>query len=319
MASKGTLFIIIASALALGGCASATLTTGANLAKVGQTTAAQMEQNATISSTTMLSLRKAVAFNDGFNAQPGNPASKTFLTNVDSIQSKISQYAKMLDSLASTYSALGDLASYDAVGTFNTSFATFDQDANKFLQSVKSSFQIPQETASAVRIGGGIVIGFIQAHEIKDASRIIKAKLQIIIPIMDDPNTKKLLLLNKREITGLIDQAAATLFACGVYSYGPLLDDLGAPLNLKSNSQTDAIVAKNSKLKSGLMNVAIELAKDQSDQMEASYDKSVVALKALVPLHESLEKGGPLNLDTVIAITSQLRTIATSLQTTKGK
>jgi len=319
MASKGTIFIIIASVLALGGCASGTLTAGVNLAKVGQTAALQMEQNATVSSATMLSLRKAVAFNDGFNASIGNPSSKTFLKNADEIQSRISQYAKMLESLVSTYSALGDLASYDAVGSFNTAFATFNTDANKFLQTVQPTLQIPQEATSAVQVGGGIVIGLIQAHEIKGASRIIKAKLQIIIPILEDQKTRELLILNKKEIAGQVNQAAETLFACGAYSYGPLMDDLGAALNLKTNSQADAVVAKNQKLKSGLMNVAIELGNEQSDQMEAAYDKSVAALKALVPLHESLEKGAPLNLDTVMAITSQLQTIATSLQPTKGK
>src|SRR5208337_1141864 len=242
MASQRTLFIIIASALALGGCSSATLTSGANLAKAGQTAALQMEQNATNSSTTMLSFRKAVAFNDGFNGKIGN--SVAYLTNADAIQSKISQYAKMLESLASTYSALGDLASYDAVGSFNTSFASFDKDANTLIKSLQPTAQIPQETATAVQAGGGIVIGFIQAKKIKDASRIIKAKLQIIIPIMDDPNTKELLILNKQDSTGVIDVAAETLFDCGVYSYGPLLDDLGGALNLKSNSQSDTIVAK---------------------------------------------------------------------------
>ena len=278
-----------------------------------------MEQNATISSTELVTLRKAVAFNDGFNGQIDNQDSKTFLKNVDAAQSKISQYAKMLDSLASTYSALGDLASYDAVGSFNTSFATFYKDSNKFLQSVKTGYQIPQETASAVQAGGGIVIGLIQAHEIKDASRTIRVMLQTIIPIMDDPNTETLLLLNKEVTTGMIDQAAVTLFSCGVYSYGPLLDDLGAAFNLKSNSQSDAVVAKNANLQRGLRNVQIELANEQSDQMKASYDKSVAALKALVPLHESLENGAPLNLDTVLAVTSELQTIATKLQTTKGE
>jgi hypothetical protein len=312
MASKGTLFIIIVSALALGGCASATLTAGVNLSKVGQTTATQMEQNATVSSAAMLSFRKAVAFEDAYNNQIGT--STQLLTHIDAIQNAISQYAKMLDSLASTYSALGDLASYDAVGSFNTSFATFDKDANNFLHSVQPSSQIRQETASAVQAGVGIAIGLIQAHEVKNASRTIKTKLQIIIPIMDDPQTKKLLVFNKQETTKDIEQAAETLFDNGVYSYGPLLDDLGAALNLKSNSQSDAIVANNANLLRGLRYVAIELANEQSDQMEGSYDKSVAALKALVPLHESLEKGAPLNLDTALAITNQLRTIATSLQ-----
>jgi|GEM_PF-3491220 hypothetical protein len=323
MASERTLFIIIVSALALGGCASTTLTAGANLAKVGQATATQMEQNATISSNAMLSLRKAVAFNDGFNAQIGNQDSETFLTHVASVQSKISQYAKMLDSLASTYSALGDLAAYDAAGSFNTSVKALDKDANAFFQSVQSNIQIPQEAASAVEVGGGIVIGLIQADRIKNSSKIIRAKLQMIIPIVDNPKTKNLLILNKELTTEQLNQAAETMFDCGVYSYGPLLDDLGVPLNLKSNSQSDAVVANNEKLKRGLRNVADELGNQQIDQMAASYDKSVTALKALVPLHESLEKGAPLNLDTVLAITSQLQTIATSLQPTtqpvKGK
>jgi len=245
------------------------------------------------------------------------------LTHVASVQSKISQYAKMLDSLASTYSALGDLAAYDAAGSFNTSVKALDKDANAFFQSVQSNIQIPQEAASAVEVGGGIVIGLIQADRIKNSSKIIRAKLQMIIPIVDNPKTKNLLILNKELTTEQLNQAAETMFDCGVYSYGPLLDDLGVPLNLKSNSQSDAVVANNEKLKRGLRNVADELGNQQIDQMAASYDKSVTALKALVPLHESLEKGAPLNLDTVLAITSQLQTIATSLQPTtqpvKGK
>jgi hypothetical protein len=136
---------------------------------------------------------------------------------------------------------------------------------------------------------------------------------------MDDHNTETLLLLNKQETAGMIDQAATTLFNSGVYSYGPLLDDLGAAFNLKSNSQSDAVVVQNANLQRGLRNVQIELANEHSDQMKVSYDKSVAALKALVPLHQSLENGTPLNLDTVLAITSDLRTIATKLQTTKGE
>src|SRR5215472_3567733 len=107
---------------ALSGCASATLTAGANLAKVGQTAALQMEQNAIVSSDTMASLRKAVAFNDGFNAQIANRESATFLRNEAQIQASVAQYARMLESLSAAYSALGDLASYDAAGTFNTAF-----------------------------------------------------------------------------------------------------------------------------------------------------------------------------------------------------
>jgi hypothetical protein len=147
----------------------------------------------------------------------------------------------------------------------------------------------------------------------------IKVLVQTIIPVLDDPRTRELLILNKEEVTGQIDQAAETLFFSGVYSYSPLLDDLGGAMNFKSNPQSDSVVVKNPKLQRGLRNVAIETASEQSDQLVASYDKSVAALKALIPLHESLEKGAPLNVDTLLAIVNQLQTISTSLQTAKGK
>jgi len=278
-----------------------------------------MEENATLSSDAMLNLRKAVAFNDGFNGQIGNSSSQTFLQNVGEIQDNLSQYAKMLESLSGAYSALGDLAAYDAVGNFNTSFSNLAKDSNQFLQGIHSSVQVGAVTSSAVKAGGGIVIGFVQANEVKDASRHIKVLLQTVIPVFEDPGTRTLLILNKEEVTGQIDQAAQTLFVSGVYSYGPLLDDLGGPMNFRSNPKSDSVVIKNPKLKQGLGNVAIEAAGEQSSQLAASYDKSVAALKALVPLHESLENGAPLNVGTITVIVNQLQKIATSLQPAKGK
>jgi uncharacterized protein YceK len=55
MLSRTKNLIVLALALALCGCSSsATLTAGASLGKVGQLAATQMEQNAPISSATML-------------------------------------------------------------------------------------------------------------------------------------------------------------------------------------------------------------------------------------------------------------------------
>lgn len=317
--SRGTLFAILAATLMASGCSSTTLTSGSNLAKVGQTAASQMDQNATLSSDAMLNLRKAVAFNDGFNGQIGNSSSQTFLQNVGEIQDNLSQYAKMLESLSGAYSALGDLAAYDAVGTFNTSFSNLAKDSNQFLQGIHSSVQVGPVTSSAVKAGGGIVIGLVQANEVKDASRTIKVLLQTIIPVFEDPGTRTLLILNKQEVTGQIDQAAQTLFLSGVYSYGPLLDDLGGPMNFKSSPKSDTVVIKNAKLKQGLGNVAIETASEQTGQLAASYDKSVAAMKALIPLHESLENGAPLNVERISGIVNQLQKIAISLQPAKGK
>src|SRR5580698_2779489 len=78
--------------LSSSGCANTTLTDGANLAKAGQTATAQMQQNVTLSSDTMAALRKAVAFNDGYNGLQDNQYSHSFLTNMDGIQTKLNYY-----------------------------------------------------------------------------------------------------------------------------------------------------------------------------------------------------------------------------------
>lgn len=311
--------VILAVALILGGCSAATVSGGASLAKAGQTASLQMEQNATISADTMLRLRKAVAFNAGFNNASGDPNVRTFLSNVDAIRVALSSYGRMLESLSASYGALGDLASYDASGNFNSAFASLVKDSNQFLKTAGSSTQIPQAAASAVETGGGIAIGLVQARDVKQASRNIKALLLTVIPVLEDPKTRQNMILVNQQISGQISQAARVLFATGVYSYSPLLDDLGAPLNLKSIPSADTAVAGNARLKAGLLNVVTEEANAQAEQMAASYDKSLAALRALVPLHDSLENGAPLNLDTVIAITSQLQALAASLQAAKGK
>jgi hypothetical protein len=88
-------FAVIALCLALiinlTGCATTTLTDGANLAKAGQTAAVQMQQNVTLSNNSILALKKAVAFNDGYNNLVGNTNSQIFLANITSIQSKLTQ------------------------------------------------------------------------------------------------------------------------------------------------------------------------------------------------------------------------------------
>jgi hypothetical protein len=304
----------------LSGCAGQTLTSGATLAKAGQSAATQMEQNITLSGSSLTSLRQAVAFNDGFNNQVGNADSAAFLANIATIQANLGQYSKLLKSLSAAYAALGDLASYDATGSFNIAIGNLATDSGKFASAVGRPITVPSDVTSGVKQVGAFFIGYFQADEVKDASAKIETLLKQIIPILDDPATRTKLIPVQTEVTGQINQAAATLFDQGIYSYDPLLDSLGAPLGMKSTAASDAAVAQNKRVQAGLRNVANEFASAQTASA-ASYDKSLAALKALVPLHESLQNGAPLNLDTLSRIVSQLRTLAISLQpaSTKGK
>jgi hypothetical protein len=305
-------------AAALGGCSTATLTAGASLAKAGQTASAQMEQNATISSDSLAGFKRAVAFNDGYNGAIGNEDSAAVLTHMTSVQRKLKQYGKLLESLSASYSALGDLSSYDASGSFNTSIQSLATDTEKFSGAIGSPVQVPADVTQGLKVAGGAAIGALQARQVKAASAKIEVVLNEIIALLDSQATRDQLVPAQDQTIGQIDQAAVTLFANGVYAYDPLLDQFGAPMGMKSTPASEGIVDKNPKIQAGLRNVAVQMANDNAASVAASYDASLAALKALVPLHESLAHDAPLNLAQLITVTGQLQSIAASLQASSG-
>ena len=301
------------------GCSTATLTSGSNLAKVGQTAALQMEQNVTLSGNSLLALRKAVAFDDGFNNRIGNSNSAAVIANVTEIQAKLTQYGNWLETLASCYSALGDLAAYDAAGNFNSSIDALAKDTSSLASAVGKAIAIPPEATAGVKVAGGLVLGSIQAREVKKASHRIEALLTNTIAILNLPTTRTQMVGIQKEVIGLTGQAAGVLFDEWLYSYSPLLNDLGAPLGLAPLSKADSIVATNAAVKRGLNNVTLELLNSQVAATATSYDKSLNALKALVPLHENLRHGVPVDLTQINYIITQLRSIAAMFQTTKQR
>ena len=304
----------------LAGCTtSTTLTNGASLAKAGQTAAAQMQQNVTLSGDSILQLKKAVAFNDGYNNMVGNTNSQVFLANIQSIQGKLTQYGNWLQSLSSSYSALGDLAGYDASGNFDSSITSLAGDTTNFANGIGKPIAIPADVTSGVKAIGGILIGAEQAGEVKRASRSIECILTNVITMLEDPNTKQQMVAIHEDVTGQIDQAAEVLIYNGIGSYSPLLNELGAPLGITATSNSDEIVKTNKQMLAGLMNVEIESVNQQISAQESNYDQSLSALKALVTLHESLQKGSPITLTTITNITSQLQAIASQFGPTQSK
>ena len=303
----------------LAGCSSNTLTAGAALAKAGQTAANQMDQNVTLSAIQMSSLREAVAFNDGYNNQVGNSNSLEYLANFAVIQGGLIQYGNWLESLSASYSALGAFASYDAAGSFNSSITALATDTQKLAGAVGHPMTIPSDVTSGVSGVGGFFISYFQAREVKAASAKIEALLNQTIALLDNADTRAKLIPAQTELAGTIDQAANTLVLNGVYSFDPVLDQLGAPLGVKSTSASEAVVSKNPKIQAGLRNVLLQMAHVQADSITAAYDKSLAALKALVQQHENLQNGGAISLDNISSIIAQMQSIAASAQLSKRK
>ncbi len=312
--------IVALAAGVLGACSSSeTLGEGVTLAKAGQAAAAQMQRNVTLSDATITGVSQAIAFNDGFNNAIDNPASKAVLSDIDDIQKGLVPYGKMLGSLASAYVALGDLASYDAVGSFNSSVDSLAKDATNLGTAVGKLISIPSDVGSGVKAVGGLIIGGIQAGQVKDASRQIETVLKQVISLLSDPRTRQKLVAAPQLVTGLMDQAAATVFLQGGFTYGPVLDSLGEPLGLKSTKESDAAVKGNPALKRGVNAVVVALVKKKVDAAAASYDTSLAVLKDLEKQHAQLQADQPVNLTTIISGLGQLQTLAASMTPPKGK
>ena len=121
------------------------------------------------------------------------------------------------------------LAGYDASGTFNTAIHSLSGDAKALATMVGKPLPQPPELAPGIKTVGGLVIGQVQAHDVKAASQTIEAILKQVIALLRAPGTRDKLAPVQAEVEGPILQAAATLYLGGVVSYQPILDDLGAP------------------------------------------------------------------------------------------
>lgn len=310
--------LAIAIVFALGGCATQTLTAGQTLAKAGEAAATQMQQNALVSSDNLQSFKGAVAFNDGYNNDIGDPNSARLLGSIADIQTKLASLSKMLSSLGAVYTDLGNLSSYDASGSFNSSLSSLTQAANGACAAFGSPACVPGAAATVGGSLGGFVLQEMQANDVKAGSAAIRVVLQNVITVLDSSTQRDALVLDKQLVNGQLDQASAVLFNSGTFSYDPLIDELGAPLGFKSTTNSDTAVRGSAKLKAGLNNVVLQSADAQLDAIGASYDASLAALKALIPQHQKLENGAPLDTSTITAITAQLQVIATALTPSKG-
>jgi hypothetical protein len=311
----------LAATFLLGGCQSqSTLTAASTLSKAGQAAAVQMEQNATLSSSQFSALQTAEIFHRNFvpNRSPENAAADQPIdTALANLQRELTAYAKYLDSLASAYTALGSLATYNSSSEFTTAYSTLVTNTNSLLKTVGQK-PLSSPISGAVQNLGGLVLGYIQQQQVIENSKLIRATLQAVINGMASSDAEA-------RFTGFLDvanretrTAAMDLYSTHVYSITPLLDQIGEPIGLKSASNADQIAAGNPNVMNGINAVLQAQFVQQNQAIAANYEKSVAALKALLPLHDAVEEGKPLDLADLSMQISQLQSLANALKPAKG-
>lgn len=307
--------LAMASFALMTACSNAPILSNAvNLSRVGQAAARQMQQNASVTAAQYELLNDAVAFDAGFSGDPDNPSTSDFLQQETQIQSKLSVYAGMLGQLAGAYAALGDLAGFDASGNFSSAIGMLCGSGNTLLAALNAMQQIPANACTSLPVGGGLIISAVQAQQVASASDQIEAVLKTLIPVLADPTTRTLIVLNGELVQRQIISTAKELYASGVYTCSPLLDELGAPLGLKTTSGVDAVVRNNRNLRNGCLAFVSATARETAGSVGVAYDTSVAGLKSLIPLHDNLRAGAPLDLTAISAIIANLQELAAKLQ-----
>lgn len=307
--------LAMASVALITACSNApVLSDAVSLSRAGQAAAGQMQQNASVSAARYALLKDAVTFDAAFSGDANNPSTGDFLKQEAQIQLKLSVYAGMLGQLAGAYAALGELAGIDASRSFSSAIGMLCGSGNTLLAALNAVQQIPPNACTGLPAGGGLIIGAAQAQMVTSASDQIEAVLKTLIPVLADPTTRALIVLNGELVERQIVSTAKELYASGVYTCSPLLDELGAPLGLKTISGVDAVVRNNRNVRNGCLAYVSATARESAGSVGAAYDASVAGLKALIPLHDSLGAGAPLDLTSISAIISSLQELAAKLQ-----
>ena len=319
MRLRGPLPLLAMASLALtAACSNAPILSNAvNLSRAGQAAALQMQQNASVTAAQYALLKDAVTFDAGFSGDPDNPSTSDLLRQETLIQSKLSVYAGMLGRLAGAYVALGELARFDTSGSFASAIGMLCSSGNTLLAALNAMQQIPADACTGLPVGGSLIISAVQAQQVSRANDQIEAVLKAVIPVLDNPATRKLIILNGELVQRQVISTAKELYASGVYTCSPVLDELGAPLGLRTISGVDAVVRNNRNVRNGCLAFVSATARETAGSVGAAYDTSVAGLKALIPLHDSLRAGAPLDLTAISAIITNLQELAAKLQPVK--
>jgi len=83
-------------------------------------------------------------------------------------------------------------------------------------------------------------------------------------------------------------------------------------------ANADQLAAANPRVMRGLTAVVAQQADQQDHLVISTYDKSIAALKALLPLHDALEHGSAMDQSRISIITVQIQSLVTQSKPTKG-
>jgi hypothetical protein len=302
---------------ALAGCSGATLTNAVSLSKTGQTAASAADQAAVASSSQYAAYQDTDAFLHGFAGSPTKDPALVALE--DKNQAELTARGAMFISLAKAYASFGNLGAYNASGEFQTDVTDLFSSINTYQKAIGQP-QLNSTLTSVAPPAIGLFVGWIQSEIVLAANDQLRTQVANIIKVMSDPLVHAQFVGPKKMIVGELARNANLLMQRGLLSPKPYFDTMGQPLGMSVSDNFSSALKSDRLAQQGIVALIAVKQKNQADLVDASYESSLSAVRDLLPLHDKLKAGQPLDLTQIDQAIQKLSAIAAAISppTAKG-
>ncbi len=237
--------------------------------------------------------------------RPG--ADAALLQSVGDLRDALAKRAVMMAALANAYSSFSDLASYDASQQVNDSVDALGGAVNDFATALKEPPPISAAAAKIAAAGGGMIAGWVQSHQLKEASALLRQRDESIATLLEKEAKVHRSLATVLATTS--SDATMALWRLGIGRPDDILaDQLGPWLTYDPAQYVHAYTAmsptQRTSIQTGVSKVIQARVSRLAELQARTIDATVAGLRALEADHMNLEKGKPL---TLVSVTAQLK------------
>lgn len=229
------------------------------------------------------------------------------------IMQELSKRKTVFSRLADVYAALYDLASNDAPARMETAINTFGDAVNDYGTTLGSAHFISGESVTVAGAIGRAALTAKKKKMIMQSSALIRERLKRLQQMLENPLVRQQMVTWK---TNLAQNRAAViqmLMIHGVLDTTPLLDRMGSDAGLQGATDASEIIRKNQRLRNGLEQVIAYRLQNNLLAIDKGYDAASAAIRELIVMHETLEKGEPLTVAAVRSTIAELQSLADRL------
>jgi hypothetical protein len=298
--------ILVLVALLASACSNINIEAAKALSSTGRDTASRIQQNVLASEKEYLRGRDCIALCNGFDDTTKTKKYQEILEGYDKNQKEIRSRSVVFERLAELYTAFGELAGLDAGVQTEKALKDLGEAINGYAKATDQSWSVPSDATVVISKIGGLLTEEIQKAKIKEASKQIRDKVEDFIELLKYESTGEHLLAYRKDLFSERKHAFKILWSKGVYDPKPIFDDFGEDAGLTAQGEAVKKINPDSELGKAIAEVIDKRLELKSNTIQEDYDASLAAIKQLIKEHNKLEKGEPLDLAHLRAITAKL-------------